>query len=139
VISTESLEERPGIIVHELTHYFAFEIIPEASRMAPWLIEGLAEHERGMWDADDVQRSRDAAASGQIPAFDSLADSDRHWAHALFDFVAAEYGAEGIRQYLFVLRTRSRPTDAIPVAFGVSLGEFSRAFRAYVVTRFGEP
>jgi hypothetical protein len=137
VISTESLEKRPGIMVHELTHHFAFEIIPDASRVAPWLIEGLAEHERGVWDAGDFQRTRDAAASGQIPVLESLAGSDRHWAHALFDFVAAEYGAEGIRRYLFVLRTRSGPTDAIPVAFGVSLGDFNRAFRAYVATRFG--
>ena len=49
VISLESLERRTGIVVHELTHQFAFDIIPGTSRVAPVLIEGLAEHQRGAW------------------------------------------------------------------------------------------
>ena len=51
VISLESLDRRDGIVVHELTHQFAFDIIPNTSRVAPFLIEGLAEHQRGVWAA----------------------------------------------------------------------------------------
>jgi hypothetical protein len=35
VLSLESLAQRPDIVRHELTHQFAFEIMPEASRTAP--------------------------------------------------------------------------------------------------------
>jgi hypothetical protein len=139
VVSVESLDTRPGVLRHELTHHFAFEIIPEASRIAPWLAEGLAEHQRGLWDTGDLARAQDAVRKRQLPALASLSDADRHWGHALFDFVAAEYGGEGIRRYLFALRTRPRPTDAIPVAFGVTLGAFEQAFNAYIVARFTGP
>jgi hypothetical protein len=59
--------------------------------------------------------------------------------HAVFDFVAAEYGAQGIRAYLAALR--DGPTvrsDAIPVAFGVSTHDFNAAFQRYVRTRFAD-
>jgi hypothetical protein len=38
--------QRAGIITHELTHLFAFDILPDVSRATPSLIEGLAEHQR---------------------------------------------------------------------------------------------
>jgi hypothetical protein len=138
VMSTESLDSRPGIMVHELTHSFAFEILPEASRTAPWLMEGLAEHQRGAWDADEVRGVREAIASGWIPEIEALASADHYWSHALFDYVADAYGSEGIRRYLFALRTRPNGADAIPVAFDTPVGDFNQAFRAYVQTRFGE-
>lgn len=88
VISLESLDRRTGIIVHELTHQFAFDIEPGTSRDAPVLIEGLAEHQRGRWEEADLHRARVASAAGFIPSVAGLADSDRHLAHAVFDFVS---------------------------------------------------
>ena len=139
VVSLESIDRRPRIIVHELTHYFAFDIIPEASRTAPWIAEGLARHQRGVWDAADEQTARDAVAAGRLPALEGLLSSGPYWSHALFDFIAGEYGAEGVRRYLFALRTRAGGTDAIPAAFGVTLGSFDAAFRRYLETRFARP
>ena len=136
LVSLESFDTRPGLLRHEFTHHFTLEIIPQASRVAPWLAEGLAEHQRGQWDAADLARVRDAVLTGQLPALASLSEADRHWGHVLFDFVAAQHGAEGIRRYLFALRARPRPTEAIPVAFGGTLDTFERAFNAYVVARF---
>jgi hypothetical protein len=135
VISLESLDRRNGIVVHELTHQFAFEIIPNTSRAAPFLIEGLAEHQRGAWAAEDLRLTRAAAATRGIPSVASLAD--RHWAHALFDFVTAEYGAEGIRRLLFALRAHETLVQAVPMAFGVTLEQFEQEFRGYVTVRFG--
>jgi hypothetical protein len=138
VMSAEWLDGRPGIMIHELTHQFAFEILPEASRTAPWLMEGLAEHQRGAWDADKVRSVREAVASGWIPGIEALASADHYWSHALFDYVADAYGSEGIRRYLFALRMRPHGADAIPVAFATPAGDFTQAFRAYVQRRFGE-
>ena len=121
LMSLESLDRRGGLIVHELTHQFAFEIVPGTSRVTPVLIEGLAEHERGRWPPQDLRRTREGAAAGAIPAVARLGPADRHWAHAVFDFVAVEHGAEGIRRLLSALRAHDTLDQAVPTAFGVSL------------------
>jgi beta-lactamase regulating signal transducer with metallopeptidase domain len=139
VISLESLDRRTDILVHELTHQFAFDIVPDISRVAPVLIEGLAEHQRGRWTADDLRMARAAIATGAIPSAAILATTDRHWAHAVFDFVAAQHGAEGIRQLLFALRTNQSMAQAVPAAFGLTLEQFDREFSGYARARFVQP
>jgi hypothetical protein len=139
VLSLESLDRRTGIAVHELTHQFAFEIVPETSRVTPVLIEGLAEHQRGAWKAEDERLIRAAAAAGAIPTVAVLVNTDRHWAHAVFDFVAAEHGGEGVRQLLFALRARVTLSEAVSMALGVTLDQFDERFHDYVTARFGQP
>jgi len=138
VISLESLDRRTRLIVHELTHQFAFEMLPDTSRVAPFLIEGLAEHQRGMWAAEDLRNTRAAAAVGAIPSLLNLAAIDRHWAHAVFDFVAVQYGVEGVRQLLFALRAHESLEPALSMAFGATLDQFNQDFRGYVTIRFGQ-
>lgn len=138
VISTESIDAVPGVMLHELTHSFALQIVPEAARTAPWLIEGLAEHQRGVWKAESVRGVRAAIGSAWIPHVEALASTDHYWSHALFDFIADTYGDEGIRRCLFALRSRPQLVEAIPAAFGTPMDAFNQAFRAYVTARFGE-
>ena len=139
LISLESLDRRTGILVHELTHQFAFEIVPGVSRAAPVLIEGLAEHQRDVWTAQDVRMVRNAVAIGAVPSVASLDAPDRQWAHAVFDFVAAQHGEEGVRRLLFALRAHDTLVQAVPMAFGVPFGEFDQEFGGYVTARFGQP
>jgi hypothetical protein len=140
LLSAETFEKRPGsVLAHELTHQFLFELLPQADRDAPWVSEALADHHGGLWDSSELVKVRDALVHGSVPAVEDLTASDRHWGHVVFDFVAAEYGAQGIRQYLAALR--DAPTvrsDAIRVAFGVSARDFNAAFQRYVRTRFGD-
>jgi hypothetical protein len=123
------------MLVHELTHQFAFDIIPDTSRLAPFLIEGLAEYQRGVWNSADLRTLRAAVAAGAIPSVANLDTVDRHWAHAVFDFVGAQHGQEGIRQLLFALRAHAFLEPAVTTAFGVTLDEFDRGFRGFVQTR----
>jgi len=139
VLSLESLDGRGGLAVHELTHRFAFDIVPETSRIAPVVIEGLAEHQRGAWAAQDLRLMRAAAAARAIPTIAALVNTDRHWAHAVFDFVAAQDGAEGVRRLLFALRSQETLPQAVPLAFGVTFEQFEQAFRSYVITTFTQP
>jgi len=138
VISLESLDRQSGAVVHELTHQFAFDIIPATSRFSPFLIEGLAEHQRGAWNANDLGMMRADVAAGAIPSIASLGPTDRHWAHAVFDVVAAQQGAEGVRRLLFALRARETLAQAVPMAFGVTAEQFDQALRAYATTTFGQ-
>jgi len=139
VISLESLDRRTGIIVHELTHQFAFDIVPNTSRVAPVLIEGLAEYQRGAWASSDLLMTREGAATGAIPSLANLDAPDRHWAHALFDFVVAQHGEEGVRRLLFALRASDTLVQAVPMAFGVTFDRFDQEFRGYVMTRYTKP
>jgi hypothetical protein len=136
VLALESLEQRPDLVVHELTHQFAFEIVPRTSRRAPLLIEGLAEYQRGAWRADDLRATRGAVAAGAIPSVATLDDDSRSWAHAVFDYVAAEYGADGVRRLMFALRAEDTLAPAVPLAFGVTLDQFDQGFRDYLTARF---
>jgi hypothetical protein len=138
LVSAETFQKRPGIVLpHELTHLFLFELLPQ-DRDPSWVSEGLSDHHGGLWEPSELVKVRDALVHGSVPAVENLTAVDRHWGHAVLDFVAAEYGAQGIRQYLAALR--SAPTargDAIRVAFGVSAHDFNATFQTYVRTRFG--
>jgi beta-lactamase regulating signal transducer with metallopeptidase domain len=139
LVSLESLDRGTNIIVHELTHEFALEIIPKTSRSAPALVEGLAEHQRGAWDAEDLRKTREAVGAGSIPSMASVSAAERHWGHAAFDFVASEHGAEGVRRLLFALRAHETLERAVPMAFGETAEQFDQRFRGYVATRFRQP
>jgi hypothetical protein len=56
----------------------------------------------------------------------------------VFDYVAAEYGAEGIRRLVFALRTQNTLARAVPVAFDITPDQFDAEFRAYLTTRFSQ-
>src|SRR5438874_1825067 len=59
-----------GLITHELTHIFQFDIIPQSliRRNYPlWVAEGGAEFERGMWPPMDLMTVRDAAVTDIVP------------------------------------------------------------------------
>ena len=138
VISLESLDHGAGILLHELTHQFAFDIVPDTSRLEPLLIEGLADYERGTWNREDLRRTLDAAVSVAVPPATSLAATDRHWAHLVFDCVDSQRGAEGVRRLLFALRARQTLDQALPMAFGIAVDQFNQGFRQYVTTRSGQ-
>ena len=59
-----------GLIQHEMTHIFAFDIIPRTilQRGIPlWIDEGLASYFEGVWAPLDLMMIRDAAITEQIP------------------------------------------------------------------------
>ena len=133
ILGVDVLLARPDQVVHELTHVFLFDIIPDASRSLPWLSEGLAEYERGTWNASDLADVRQTAAAGRIPAVDTLVDDDRQWGHAVADFISAEFGQDGIRRYLAALRNQPQVDAASEAAFNIPLSEFNRRFVAHVM------
>ncbi|PYR24039.1 MAG: hypothetical protein DMF92_23440, partial [Acidobacteria bacterium] len=64
-----------GLIVHELTHQFEFDIIPQSliRRSVPlWVNEGLSDYERGQWSATDLMQVRDAAVADIVPKMSEM-------------------------------------------------------------------
>jgi hypothetical protein len=139
VLSAETFEKRPSsVLTHELTHQFVFELLPRADRDAAWVSEALPDHFSGAWQPAELAKLRTELARGRVPAVENLTASDRDWGHAAFDFIAAEYGGQGIRRYLAALRGTSTRAEAVRLAFGVSADDFAAAFQTFVRTRLGD-
>lgn len=138
-----------GLIVHELTHIFEFDIIPQGlirQSVPLWVNEGLSDYERGAWTPLDLMSVRDAAIADVIPNMSELqgyvpGGNVRlvyNLGHALFEFIEARWGKEGIRQFLFSLRKNviGGGDDAYHEAFSLSPDEFDQAFDRYLKDRF---
>jgi hypothetical protein len=137
-----------GLIQHEMTHIFAFDIIPRTilQRQIPlWIDEGLASYFEGVWSPFDLMQIRDAAVTEQIP---KLSRSDfqplsgrlvYNLGHAAFEFIEARYGKEGIRQFLYTLRKGilgGTVEDIYQQAFRITPDDFDQAFAKWLQERF---
>src|SRR5881275_1494322 len=93
-----------GLIVHELTHQFEFDIIPQGliRRSVPlWVNEGLSDYERGQWEPLDLMAVRDAAIADIVPKMTDLEGYGGgggpsrliyNLGHAVFEYIEAKYG-----------------------------------------------
>ncbi len=135
-----------GLITHELTHVFQFDLIPRGvvSRGIPlWVDEGMADYMRGEWDSHDLMTVRDAALNDQIPRMSKLEQAggrtDYNLGHATYDFMAARFGKEGIRQFVYTLRKSILTTSEDSIykqAFRMTPKEFDQAFEKWIKEKF---
>jgi WD40 repeat protein len=139
-----------GLITHELTHVFEFDLIPRSlvQRSIPlWLDEGLADYERGIWDSLDLMTIRDAAVTEQVPKisrFEEYGESSNprvvyNLGHAAFEFIEARFGKEGIRQFLYTFRKNivgGGIEDIYMQAFRMKPEEFDEQFEKWLKERF---
>jgi WD40 repeat protein len=138
-----------GLIVHELTHQFEFDIIPQSliRRSVPlWVNEGLSDYERGQWNPIDLMVVRDAAIADIVPKMSQLEGYGNtgnvrliyNLGHAVFEFIEAKYGKEGIRQFMFALRKSviGGGEDAYEEALKLKRDEFDESFERYLKDRF---
>lgn len=138
-----------GLIVHELTHIFEFDIIPQSliRRSVPlWVNEGLSDYERAQWQPSDLMTVRDAAVADIVPKMTELEGYGSfgnprliyNLGHAVFEFIESRWGKEGIRQFLFSLRKSviGGGEDAYEEALGLKPDEFDQQFEKYLKDRF---
>ena len=137
-----------GLIKHELTHIFDYDFIPQGliRQSAPlWMHEGLADYERAQWDPLDLMMVRDAAVTDTVPKMTSVEGytgnnlrTIYNLGHAVFEFIEARWGKEGVRQFLLALRKSviGSGEDAYEEAFQLKPDEFDQAFERYLKDRF---
>ena len=138
-----------GLIVHELTHVFQFDIIPQSlvRRQLPlWMSEGQADYERGAWDPLDLMMVRDAAVADIVPKMSKLEGYGNtsnprliyNLGHAVYEFIETRWGKEGVRQFMFSLRKAviGGGEDAYEEAFQLQPDEFDQQFDKYLKDRF---
>lgn len=137
------------LIVHELTHVFEFDIIPQSlmRQSAPlWVTEGLSDYMTGLWRPFDLMTVRDAAIGDIIPKMSEMegyGDTTNprlvyNLGHAAFEFMESRWGKEGIRQFLFSLRKSviGGGEGAYTESFQLEPEEFDQQFDRYLKARF---
>lgn len=133
-----------GLLTHEVTHIFAFDIVP-GTATPRWITEGLAEYERGARDPSDLVALREAVRANAIPKMSGLSGDGGSrdlrvvyaLGHAAFDFIESRWGKPGVRQFLFWLRqTANNGGDPYEGALQVSRDEFDQDFERYLRGRF---
>jgi hypothetical protein len=137
------------LVTHELTHAFAFDIIPRlpdaTRRPALWIDEGFAEYMTGAWDPENLRQIGEFVAAGNLPRLSSVTGwpaSVRPQAlgHAAFDFIEAEYGSAAVWQFLVSVRRNivdgATLAEVYQTAFNRTPEEFDAAFAAYLQQRF---
>jgi hypothetical protein len=138
-----------GLITHELTHVFQFDIIPRGlvRRGFPlWIDEGMADYMRGDWTPLDLMTIRDVAVADIVPRMTEFEEYGGfsnprityNLGHACFDFMEAKWGKEGIRQFVFSLRKSviGGSDNAFEEAFRIKPEEFDQQFEKYLKDRF---
>jgi Tol biopolymer transport system component len=138
-----------GLITHELTHVFEFNLVPRGliGRSTPlWIDEGLADYERELWDPLDIMMVRDAAVTEQVPRISRFVDYGGfnprfvyNLGHCAFEYIAARFGKEGIRQFLYTLRKNTvggSVDDIYQQAFRLKPEDFDQGFEKWLKERF---
>jgi hypothetical protein len=151
-------EKLQQLIAHELTHVFQFEIlfggnfIRAMTTSAPqWLMEGMASYFGKDEDNKDHMVLRDAVLADRVP---EIAQRGIYgyfayrFGHAVFDFIAAEWGKDAVRDFVFEYRNQLGPSveKTVKRTFNVSGEDFDIKFRRYlrqrylkILTEKGEP
>lgn len=142
-------EKLYALVVHELAHIFEYSILFQGElrrsfRANPplWLMEGLAEHLAGRDDSMNTMVIRDAVVNNIVPPITqvtALSFLTYRFGEAAFDFIAEEFGDEGIRNFLFEYRRvllTGNVGKAIKDSFGMEPEEFDRQFQRYLRKKY---
>ncbi len=141
-------EKLQQLIGHELTHVFQFEILfggnylRAATTNAPqWFLEGMASYFGKDEDNKDRMILRDAVLSDQVPEITQRGIEGffaYRFGHAVFDFIAAEWGKDAVRDFVFEFRNQigSNMDKIVKRAFNISGEDFDIKFRRYLRQRY---
>ncbi len=135
--------ELAHLIQHELVHIFQYEILFQGklgkaltTNIPQWFMEGMASYLAQDEDSRARAVMRDATLGDRVP---SVADNVTgyfayRFGHMVFAFVEAEWGMEGLRDFIFETRnTLTGAVDrAIKRAFDLDVEEFDARFRAWL-------
>ncbi len=136
-------EELQALIQHELTHIFQYEILFQGRRgraiyrrPPTWFMEGMASYFGKDESARDRAYMRDAALSDRIPSVAAPITGffAYRFGHKVFDYIEAEWGEDGVRDFVFAFRNTvggriSRPFEQV---FNQDIEEFDAGFRSWL-------
>ena len=139
-------KEADGQFTHELTHVFAFDMVPPSLRrdVPLWLHEGLAEFQRGDWTDADLRFVRAHVDADTLPGLSRVPEDESEQStrirtlvgHLAIDFLVQRAGADAPRRLLAALRDSAAPaTDVYRATAGLTQADLDGAFDRFVRDR----
>lgn len=143
-------DELHKLLVHEITHIFEYDFfyggnVSRNLRMSPptWVMEGLAEYTADNLTSLDEMMLRDVVLMDQIPTINQMTYNSGYFVdyvlgQVVFDYIAEEYGEDGVRIFMSEIR-RDLGQDidrAIERAFNVNAAEFNEQFRDHLRDKY---
>lgn len=143
-------DELLKLLVHEITHIFQYDFfyggnVSRNLRMSPptWVMEGLAEHAADNLTSLDEMMLRDVVLMDQIPTINQMTYNSSYFVdyvlgQVVFDYIAEEYGEDGVRIFMSEIR-RDLGQDIdrdIERAFNVNAAEFNEQFRDHLRDKY---
>ena len=138
------------VIGHELVHAFQFDMSGplvsdvEQSPMEHlplWFIEGMAEYlSLGRVDANVAMKLRDALQRNQLPAIADLQKPKYfpyQWGHAVFAYVAGQYGEHAVARLFRSAALSGDVRDAIEGTLHISIEGLSNNWHAAIRQQYG--
>jgi hypothetical protein len=136
------------LVSHELTHIFQYEILFQgnlgkavAVRPPLWVTEGMASYFGEDEQSWDEMYLRDAVVNDLIPPM-TRANPQGFYAYrlgnALYEFVEARWGEEGLLDLIYELRNTfaAQVAPAVERAFNMERDEFDSEFRRWLRDRY---
>lgn len=148
-------DELQTLIEHELSHIFQFDFLwgkQEGSlyalRQPPlWTMEGLSEFVTGKWSSWSKLIVRDAVLNDRVPEFSESGELVSRYplprepaydfGHTLYEFIQEKFGPNAINEFWRALKNFPQvslfaKSDPWKKTFGLTLKEFSQAYRRYL-------
>jgi len=143
-------DELLKLLTHEITHIFEYDFFYSGGmggnlRMSPptWIMEGFAEHVADNLTSLDEMMLRDVVLSDQVPTLMQMNFNSGFFVNyvlgqVVFDYIAEEYGQDGVRIFMSeVRRDLGQDIDRdLERAFNISPSEFNDNFRTYLRDRY---
>jgi Tol biopolymer transport system component len=144
------LGETDHVIGHELVHAFQYDLSSRAERagvrasmsgLPLWFVEGMAEYlSIGPVDSFSSMWMRDAVLREDLPDISGLNSSKYfpyRWGHALWAFIAGEYGDEILGSILRAGVKNGDAEKAIGSVLGVSIEDLSKQWHQALKDQYG--
>lgn len=148
--------ELAKLIQHELVHIFQYEILFQgklgkalSTNIPQWFMEGMTSYLAQDEDSRAKAVMRDATLADRVPSVgDNVTGYFAYrFGHMVFAFVEAEWGVEGLRDFIFETRNSLMGSidRTIKRAFDLDVAEFDARFRAWLRKQYqpffhrGEP
>ena len=139
--------ELQGLIQHELTHIFQYEIYFGGrrgrmiyARPPLWFMEGMASYFGDDETALDEMYMRDASMADQVPSIKRppMGFLAYRFGHKVFEFIEEEWGEDAVRDFVFSQRGNfgggvGKPVDK---TFNLDIDEFDSAFRGWLRKKY---
>jgi hypothetical protein len=139
--------ELQGLIQHELTHVFQYEIFFGGrrgraiyARPPLWFMEGMASYFGDDENSRDEMYMRDAALSDQVPSIMRPPGGFMayRYGHKIFEYIEEEWGEDVVRDWVFGFRGNFGGQVGRPLKKVLNMDpeEFDAAFRTWLRRKY---